>query len=90
MASEGWRTVEGRRCGERGGDLLADVERLADAGDQQLAAAGQGVLQRLDGLVERPVEAFAGALEGGDLDVEDRLSLVQMGGGTHGGRLAEG
>ena len=81
----------GRRAGagEGGGDLLADVEGFADAGDDDLAAAGQRGPERLDRGVERAVEPLAGAPQGGDLDVENGLGFFQMGSRAHGRNLAE-
>ncbi len=82
MASEGCSTVGGcAGAGEGGGDLLADVEGFADAGDDDLAVVGQRGLQEIDRGIEGAVEPLAGALQGGDFDIEDDLGLFQMGGG---------
>jgi hypothetical protein len=86
----GVQDVGGRAgAGESGGDLLADVEGLADAGDDDLAAAGERGPERFDRGVEGAVEPRAGPPQRGDLDVENGLGLFQMGSRAHGRNLAE-
>src|SRR2546426_778005 len=60
--------------GERRGDLAADDARLADAGDDDLAAAGEEQIERAR---EACVEPVADGGEGVRLDVEDAPGPVE-------------
>ena len=56
---------------ERGGELLPDVDVLADAGDDDLPAGFQAVEEAPEGARERVAEGVADLGEAFDFDVED-------------------
>ena len=68
----------GAGAGERGGDLVADVPRLADADDDEFAALAQSLDDQLHRLGERAVELGPHGFERGQFDVEHFPGLGQM------------
>ena len=65
-------------CGsERGGHFLADVATFADTGDDEFAAAGDGVEASPDTICERLAEIRADGLKPFYLNIKDFCSFFQ-------------
>ena len=70
MHEEGWRS----RAGQRRGDLAPDVAGLADAADDDAAAAGE---DQADGVEEGAVEALAEGQDGVGLDAQHLARQIE-------------
>lgn len=80
----------GAGAGEGGGDFLADVEGLADAGDDDFHLCGEGSPQQFDGLVEFPHPGARGCVAARRFRRRKRPGLFQMGGGNAHGKKPSG